>query len=229
MRPCYIQIKKAEVVPTKRGRRNRTDWHLIRNDAQPGVTMRYEDTSRLFVSLGGSPILTDLDFIQAIVDEHGEGIYNCVAGKKGRRGFWSFLLFVVEDGIATRFFHRNLFDKQRRTQRNNIIAELRELQHHVPLDDAAKLQRQIDDEIDNEQLDQMLNKIIISGKRYGPWPYLKSVMRVGKFANINKKKEEPQNFWGIQEKTEDEIEREEQQKQDDEEEQQRFKDSFKLY
>ena len=104
MRPCYIQIKKGEKVSTKRGRRERTDWHLLE-------TMQYEDTARLFVSLGGEPIETDFDFIKAIYDEYGEGIYSCVSGKKGRRGFWSFLLFGTSQlfvflELCINFFYR---------------------------------------------------------------------------------------------------------------------------
>lgn len=223
MRPCYIQIKKGEKVPTKRGRRERTDWHLLE-------TMQYEDTARLFVSLGGEPIETDFDFIKAIYDEYGEGIYSCVAGKKGRRGFWSFLLFEIkEDGTCFRFFRNNPFDKRRRQKRNDIIAELKELQSNAPLTDAAEIEKHIDDEFIGEEFDQMLNKIFIGGKRYGPFPYLRSTMKVGRHENLKPKQQPTPNFWGIGEKTEDEIEREEEQKQADEEEQKRFADSFKLF
>jgi len=223
MRPVYIQIKRADLVLAKKGRRNRTDWHLLE-------TMQYEDTARLFISLGGEPLETDLDFIQAIKDSHGEGIYNCVAGKKKRRGFWSFLLFVVfEDGSCQRFFRNNPFDKRRRQNRNDIIAELKELQSNAPLTDAAEIEGQIDEEIAGEQFDQMMNKIYIGGKRFGPYPYLKSVLRVGKFENLKPKQKETQDYWGLGEKTEDEIEREEEQKLADAEEQKRFADSFKLF
>ena len=223
MRPVYIQIKKKFEVPTKRGIRMRSDWHLIE-------TMQYEDTLRLFTSLGGESISTDLDFIQAIKDEHGEGIYNCVAGKKKRKGFWSFLLFVVlEDGSCKRFFRNNPFDKRRRQKRNDIIAELKELQSNAPLTDAAEIEEQIDEEIAGEQFDQMMNKIYIGGKRFGPYPYLKSVLRVGKFENLKPKQKTEQNYWGLGEKTEEEIEREEEQQLAEEEWKKQCEDSFKLF
>lgn len=191
MRPIYLQIKKAELVLAKKGRRNRTDWHLIE-------TMQYEDTLRLFTSLGGEPIETDLQFIQAIYEEYGSGIYNLVAGKKKRRGFWSFLLFVIfEDGSCKRFFRRNAFDKRRRQRRNNIIAELREIQSNIPITDAAEIEKQIDDEFENEAFDQMGNALFVNGKRYGCYPYLRSTLRVEKLENLKPKQQnEIQDFWG---------------------------------
>lgn len=204
MRPIYIQIKRKDLVVTKRGIRNRSDWHLI-------ATMQYLDTQRLFTSLGGDPIETDIQFIQAIYEEFGEGIYSCVAGKKKRRGFWSFLLFEIkDDGTCYRFFRNNPFDKRRRNRRNSIINDLKELQSNSPLDDAAKIQEDIDDEIAGEQFDQMLNKIFIGGKRFGPFPYLKSVLRVGKFENLQPKhKRKIQGFFGDINEEEPVIDKEE--------------------
>lgn len=95
--PIILQIKKKETVPSIRqcNHHYRSDWKTLH-------TIDYQQSKELFASIGNGPISTEAQMAKLLADNYGDGIYMCIAIKKGRRGMWNFLMLKIEDGCFVR-------------------------------------------------------------------------------------------------------------------------------
>jgi len=192
-KPIWIQIHKKIRVPSIRKIKHnfRSDWKQI-------IVLSYDDTNRLFAcqEMGGE-IVSDVDFIQAIFNEFGEGDYYCLAGGKGFPHFWNFLMFRIdEDGNFIRTKSNTTFRKRRRIKRDSEIDMLESLKDKTSyMSDWDEIDEKIKEVKWKESLEQ--SGEIKDRKRFGPHPYLKITTRVHKLASVKpiKKQEEEQGFW----------------------------------
>jgi len=192
-KPIWIQIHKKIRVPSIRKIKHnfRSDWKQVN-------VLNYDDINRLFTCQEeGGQIISDVDFIQAIFNEFGEGDYYCLAGGKGFPHFWNFLMFRVdEDGNFIRTKSNTTFRKRKKVRRDSEIEVLESLKDKTPyMGDWDEIDEKIKEVKWRESLEQ--SGELNGKKRFGPYPYLKITTRIHKLASVKpiEEQKEEQGFW----------------------------------
>jgi len=185
--PIWLQIKKAELIEPKK------EWKRLKGDKVVAfktlTKLSYADSLKLFKIFGGK-CETDLEFAQVIYDNYGSGIYLVIAGGKGICGFWDFLHFVISDDGAV--VKRKPTSKTVKRKRLGIIQKRIDLLNEKV--DTAHIEDKewYDYKIMEEELDYFdlkYSKLERKKKRFGPHPYLKTILKYDKLIDEVKKEE----------------------------------------
>lgn len=167
-----LQIKKKTRVPTKFQR-----IHQYRSDWKHKATLQPQHVKSMFNYFGkGGYIESDAQFLYWIFRNFGAGIYLVIAIKKGRRGFYNFMMAeITADGFYKRI-KKNVTYTEMKEKRE--IAELGNLKKRYRDSEDADYKEDIKSQIE-EQKDYLELKYEFVGEddsksKKGCYPYLKS-------------------------------------------------------
>ena len=183
--PIWIQVRKAELIDAK------TEWKKVRGDKVIAfkflTNIQIANSFKLFKCFGG-PLETDLDFAKFIFKNFGHGIYLCIARGKGHPHFFNFLFFEIKPNGSV--FRRKPQSKTVKRKKLGIIAKnVANLKENMD-DDYLENREWYDQRIAEEELDYFdlkYGKLERKKKRWGPYPYLKSVLKYDKIEDIDNK------------------------------------------
>jgi len=158
--PILLLIRKKKLVPTKRQikHQERSDWKLI-------WKVGYQQSAEIFFEIGGGPIKTDAQFAALILKDFGKGEYSILDIKKGRKGFRSFMHFIVKSNGYFQQVKAGVYKNKRKekleAEYSRAKFDYHEMKSESNWDEMQTLQRKID-RADHAQ---------------GPYPYLKSLQQ----------------------------------------------------
>lgn len=156
--PIILLIRKKTLVLTKKQIK-----HQYRNDWKLAWKVSYEQSAEIFFEIGGGPIKTDAQFAALILQDFGAGEYSILDCKKGRKGFRSFMHFIVKsDGYFQQVkagVYKNKRKENLETEYSRANFDYQESKSECNWDELQNLQRKID-RADHAQ---------------GPYPYLESL------------------------------------------------------
>ena len=158
--PIILLIRKKKLVPTKRQikHQERSDWKLI-------WKVSYEQSAEIFFEIGGGPIKTDAQFAALILKDFGKGEYSILDCRKGRKGFRSFMHFIVKSDGYFKQVKAGVYKNKRKEKLEVEYAiakfDYREMKSEANWDEMQNLQRKIE-RADHAQ---------------GPYPILESLQQ----------------------------------------------------
>ncbi len=156
--PIILLIRKKTKVPTKRQikHQERSDWKLI-------WKVSYQQSAEIFFEIGGGPIKTDAQFAALILQDFGKGEYSILDCKKGRKGFRSFMHFIVKsDG----YFQQVKAGVYKNKRKENLETEYAKVKFEY---------QESRSESNWDELDKLQKKIDRSDHAQGPYPILESL------------------------------------------------------
>ena len=156
--PIILLIRKKTKVPTKRQikHQERSDWKLK-------WKVSYEQSAEIFFEIGGGPIKTDAQFAALILQDFGPGEYSILDIKKGRKGFRSFMHFIVD---SKGYFQQVKAGVYKNKRKENLETEY----------SRAKFDYQESkSEFNWDELDKLQKKIDRADHAQGPYPILQSL------------------------------------------------------
>jgi len=142
-RQIILLIRKKKLVPTKKQikHKERSDWKLI-------WKVSYEQSAEIFFEIGGSPIKTDAQFAALILKDFGPGEYSILDIKKGRKGFRSFMHFIVKSNGYFQQVKAGVYKNKRKENLETEYAkakfDFQESKSEYNWDEMKNLQRKID-------------------------------------------------------------------------------------
>jgi len=178
-KPILLLVRKKTLVPSIRQIKHqyRSDWKLI-------CKVDYQRSAEIFFEIGGGPVKTDAQFVKLVLEEFGEGEYSILDCKKGRKGFRSFMHFIVDSEGYFKQVKAGVYKNRRK----------------FDLEDEYKKAKQEYQESRSEanwdELDEIQKKIDRSEHAQGPYPYLESlqpryrVHRIERFENREEAEEQ---------------------------------------
>jgi hypothetical protein len=138
-----LLIRRKTLVPSIRQIKHqyRNDWKLI-------WKVPYWKSAELFYEIGGGPIKTDAQFIRFILEEFGEGEYSILDCRKGRKGFRSFMHFIVDSEGYFKQVKAGVYKNKRKfdleAEYNRAKFEYQEMRSEANWDELDELQKKID-------------------------------------------------------------------------------------
>ena len=142
-RQIILLIRKKTEVPTKRQikHQKRSDWKLA-------WKVSYEQSAEIFFDIGGGPIKTDAQFAALILKDFGPGEYSILDIKKGRKGFRSFMHFIVKSNGYFKQVKAGVYKNKRKENLETEYAkakfDFQESKSEYNWDEMKNLQRKID-------------------------------------------------------------------------------------
>ena len=196
MRPIQIIIKKKTRVPTKHQIRYlfRTAWEQVGK-------ITYEDSYKLFKSIGGGPIETDAQFAKFILDNIGPGAYICIVWRKKMEGFRKFIYLEVKSDSFCILKKAKTFEER---QKEESIRKLRRLNKKLSETRDNKEKQEIELEVNDlkEEID-FEKELTIDNSKMVASSYLKISKPIYKphsyrpFIQVQERKKEIEvnDFW----------------------------------
>ena len=142
-KPILLTVRKKELVPTKRQikHKQRSDWKIA-------CKVSYEQSAEIFFEIGGGLIKTDAQFAALILKDLGPGEYSVLDSRKGRKGFKSFMHFIVKSNGYFQQVKAGSYINKRKIQLEAEYArakfEYQEMKSEAAWDDLNELQKKID-------------------------------------------------------------------------------------
>jgi len=156
--PILLLIRKKTLVLTKKQIK-----HQYRNDWKLAWKVSYEQSAEIFFEIGGGPIKTDAQFAALILQDFGPGEYSILDIKKGRKGFRSFMHFIVD---SKGYFQQVKAGVYKNKRKENLETEY----------SRAKFDYQESkSEFNWDELDKLQKKIDRADHAQGPYPILQSL------------------------------------------------------
>jgi hypothetical protein len=194
-RPIILLIRKKTLVPSIRQIR-----HQYRNDWKLRWKVSYEQSAEIFFEIGGGPIKNDAQFAALILKDFGPGEYSILDCKKGRKGFRSFMHFIVKsDG----YFQQVKAVVYRNKRKENLEVEYAKAKFDY---------QESKSEYNWDEMQSLQRKLERADHAQGPYPILESLQpryrehKIEGWEGFNEieveeteKQEEPNNEETIQE------------------------------
>jgi hypothetical protein len=181
-KPILLLIRKKTLVLTRRQIKHeyRNDWKLI-------CKVDYQKSAEIFFEIGRGPVKTDAQFVALIFQDFGEGEYSVLDCKKGRKGFRSFIHFIVDSEGYFKQVKAGVYKNRRKLDLQDEYAR------------AKSEYQESKTESNWDELDELQKKIDRSEHAQGPYPYLESlqpryrVHRIEGFENREENEEQEEN------------------------------------
>ncbi|MFA5259022.1 MAG: hypothetical protein WC402_03015 [Candidatus Pacearchaeota archaeon] len=174
-KPILLVVRKKTKVLSRRqiNHEFRSDWKLK-------CKVDYWRSRELFFEIGGGPIKTDAQFVKLVLEEFGEGEYSVIYWMKGRKGFRSFIHFIVDSEGYFKQVKAGVYKNKRKLNLEDEYCrakfEYQESKTESNWDEMQNLQKKID-RADHAQ---------------GPYPILESLQpryRVHKIEGVEDREE----------------------------------------
>ena len=141
--PILLVVRKKTKVLSRRqiNHEFRSDWKLK-------CKIDYWRSRELFFEIGGGPVKTDAQFIKLVLEEFGDGEYSVLYWMKGRKGFRSFIHFIVKPNGYFKQVKAGVYKNKRKEKLEveyvRAKFDYQEMKSEANWDEMQNLQRKID-------------------------------------------------------------------------------------